>query len=269
MSTPLSVIIITKNEEQNIGECIESVRWADDIVVVDAESSDKTAEIAQSYSARVFTKAWEGFSAAKQFALEQTRHGWILWIDADERATLELSKEIQTIVEKNENNISGYRVARRAYFLGQRIKHCGWYPGYVVRLFRKEKATFSNNNVHEQVHIDGRIETLSHDLLHFTDNTLEHYFKKYNQYTSLSADELNKEGQRANLFDIVLRPFFTFIRMYFFKLGFLDGLRGFILCQLSASYVMTKYVKLWEKQQTARHKTKVVSSVNEQSKDKS
>lgn len=247
MSIPLSVIVITKNEEQNIADCLRSVEWAEEIILVDAASTDRTIEIARTFTPHVFVKEWMGFSAAKQFALDHAHHDWVLWIDADERVTPELAGEIENCVATR-NTIAGYRVARRAYFLGQWIKHCGWYPGYVVRLFRRDKAKFSDHNVHEQLIIDEPIETLSHDLLHFTDNSLEHYFLKYNRYTSLAADEMFESGKRARVIDVILRPFLVFFKMYFLKLGFLDGMRGFVLCKLSASYVLTKYAKLWEKE---------------------
>lgn len=249
MSPPLSVIVITKNEERNIADCLESVRWADEIVLVDAESTDSTVEIARKHNAKIFIRAWRGFSQAKQFALEQTTHRWILWIDADERVTPELAEEIQKCVRADREDIGGYRFARRAYFLGRWIRHCGWYPGYVVRLFKKDTVRFTDDDVHEQIEVPGRIETLHHDLLHFTDNSLEHYFNKYNSYTSLAANQMMESGKRVSIADLLLRPGFIFLKMYLLKLGFLDGMRGFILCKLSASYVFTKYAKLWEAQQ--------------------
>ncbi len=254
MNCLLSVIIITKNEERNIAACLESVAWADEIIVVDAESMDGTVELAAPFTSRIFVRAWEGFSAQKTFALAQASHEWVLWIDADERAIPELAEDIRRAVSLDDGNVSAYRFARRAYFLGKWIRHCGWYPGYVTRLFRKSRAQFSNSAVHEHLAIEGNVATLPHDLLHYTDDNLEHYFDKLNHYTSLAADELVLAKRRITMMDLLLRPFLAFLKMYFIKAGFLDGAHGFLLCRLSSSYVLAKYGKLWLKQLRLRRR---------------
>lgn len=247
MNATLSVILITKNEEQNVAECLASIRWANEIIVVDAESTDRTVEIARTFTPHVFIEPWAGFAMAKQFALDRATGEWILWIDADERVTDELAEELHAVIATNDASMNAYRIARRAFFLGKWIRHCGWYPGYVVRLFRRSAARFSDHDVHEEVLVDGSIGTLKSDMLHYTDRDLAHYFQKFNRYTSLAADRSHHDGKRASVFDIMLRPGWMFLRMYFFKLGFLDGMHGFVLSVLSASYVLTKYAKLWEK----------------------
>lgn len=245
--TPLSVIVITKNESQNIAACLESVRWADEIIVVDAESSDETVTIAQQFTQKVFVQPWHGFAAAKQFAVEQTTNEWILWLDADERVLPELATEIQEVVKSNPSH-AAFTVARRAYFLGRWIKHSGWYPGRVARLFHKQRASFNSAPVHEGLVINGTVGELRHDLLHFTDPSIYHYFEKYNRYTSLAADELHAKGKHFRPHNVLLRPIWQFIRMYFIRLGFLDGVQGLLLALFSSSYVFTKYAKLWEKE---------------------
>lgn len=245
MTRTVSVIIITKNEEQNIAQCLESVSWADEIVVIDAESTDQTVAFARRFTQHVFVEPWKGFSAAKSLALSRATSEWILWIDADERVTPELALEIQEMLRKDSGFFDGFRIARRAYFLGKWIRHCGWYPGYVLRLFRKSHARFSNSSVHESVLLEGSLGTLRNDLLHFTDNDLDHYFVKYNNYTTLAAQDLLGQGRDAGLIDLFIRPLIAFLKMYVVKLGFLDGLHGLILCKFSASYVFTKYAKLW------------------------
>jgi (heptosyl)LPS beta-1,4-glucosyltransferase len=245
--TPVSVIVITKNEEHNIEACLESVRWADDIIVVDAESRDRTAEIARRYTEKVFIKPWMGFAAAKKFAMEQTKNNWILWLDADERVLPELADEIQTLVPTNPSH-AALTVARRAYFLGRWIKHSGWYPGRVARLFHKERARFNSAAVHEGLDFEGSVGELRNDLLHYTDPNIYHYFAKYNRYTTLAANELSEKGKTGHLSDMLIRPAWLFFRMYFFRLGFLDGIQGLLLAIFSSSYVFTKYAKLREKE---------------------
>ncbi len=244
---PVSVIVITRNEERNIEACLRSVAWAGEVVVVDAESVDGTREIAERLGAKVFCRPWEGFAAAKTFAVAQTANAWILWLDADERVTEELASEIVTLVHAAPPE-SAFAVARRAYFLGRWIRHCGWYPGYVVRLFRKEKARFAAPRVHEHLTVDGPAGRLRHDLLHYTDETLYHYLKKLNRYTTLAAGDRAEQGKKFRLSDLLVRPPLTFLRMYLLRLGFLDGRHGLVLSLHSAAYVFVKYAKLWERQ---------------------
>lgn len=244
--TPISVIVITKNEAHNIEACLNSVRWADEIIVVDAESKDQTVTLAKKYTSKVFIQPWLGFAAAKSFAVEQSSHQWILWLDADERVVPELAEEIQTLL-KAEPNHAAFTIARRAYFLGRWIKHSGWYPGRVPRLFHKERAAFNSAAVHEGLEINGSIGQLKNDLLHYTDPNIYHYFSKYNRYTTLAADEASKKLKKARISDLLIRPVWQFFRMYIIRAGFLDGIQGLLLALFSSSYVFTKYAKLREK----------------------
>lgn len=248
----ISVIVITKNEARNIDACLESVRWSDDIVVVDAESADDTVERARRHTSKVHVRKWEGFSRAKQFAVEQTVHDWVLWLDADERVMPELAEEIARLDLRSSAH-SAYRVARRAYFLGRWIRHSGWYPGRVTRLFRKDKARFTDAAVHEGLVIEGNIADLSHDLLHFTDPNLYHYFEKFNRYTTLASVEAGARGKRFRMSGLIVRPAWLFVKMYVLKRGFMDGMQGLILALLSSAYVFTKYAKLWELQRNQQN----------------
>lgn len=248
----LSVILITKNEQENIRECLESVRWADEIIVVDSGSTDKTVEYTRKYTKKIFEREWQGFGATKNFALSKVKGEWVLSIDADERVTPELATEIQKVVQSRTTRFVGYSFPRKAFFLGRWIKHCGWYPGRVVRLFRRNAGTFTDSQVHESLRVAGAVGELSADLLHFTDPNLFHYFQKFNRYTSLAVDEMATRSESFSLSQLAFRPLWTFIRMYMIKLGFLDGIEGFILCVLSSCYVFTKYAKLWEAQQGPR-----------------
>lgn len=243
----ISAIVITKNEENNIEACLQSILWADEIIIVDSESMDETIALARRFTEKIFVKPWMGFAAAKQFALSQCRNDWVLWLDADERVLPELAEEIQQTVSNTPIH-AAFTVARRAYFVGRWIKHSGWYPGRVARLFDKRKANFNSAAVHEGLDIHGSIGSLRHDLLHFTDPDIYHYFTKYNRYTSLAADESYRKGKRARLSDLIIRPGWLFIKMYFVRLGFLDGVQGLMLALFSSSYVFTKYAKLWEKE---------------------
>ena len=242
----LSVIVITQNEERNIVECLQSVSWADDIVVVDAESTDRTAELARQFTHKVFITGGMGFAAAKNFALTHASNEWILWLDADERVPPALGNEIREILLSGVSSCAGYEVARRAYFLGTWMRHCGWYPGYVLRVFRKSAGEFTQSRVHERVDLRGPVGRLKNDLLHYTDETLYHYFSKFNAYTSLAARDAHDAGKRCSYYDLLARPAYVFVKMYILRRGLLDGMHGLILSLLSASYVFVKYAKLRE-----------------------
>lgn len=242
----ISAVVITKNEERNIEECLRTLRWADEIIVVDAGSTDKTVALAKKGTKKVFVRPWEGYGAAKNFATSRAKGEWILWVDADERVPEELRNEIRGIVGNSENAVSAYDIPRKAFFLGTWIRHCGWYPGRVIRLFRRSRGKFTEERVHERIQIDGRVESLQSDLLHFTDPNLFHYLEKFNRYTTLASEELTMKGQGFRLSNLLFNPPWMFLKMYVLKRGFLDGIPGLVLCVLSSCYVFTKYAKLWE-----------------------
>jgi len=246
----LSVILITCNESENIGPCLESVKWADEIVVVDGESADDTVTRASRFTDKVFIRPWLGYSENKNFALRQATGEWVFWLDADERVPESLAAEIRRTIESDPSE-TGFEVARKAFFLGRWIRHCGWYPGYVLRLFRREGARFDSRKVHEKLVVAGRIGRLASALLHYTDNSLEHYLWKFDRYTTLAASELTSRSRAAAWTGLLFRPWHTFIKMYLFRRGFLDGVPGLMLCLLSAGYVTIKYAKLWEIQRSA------------------
>jgi glycosyltransferase involved in cell wall biosynthesis len=242
----LSAIVITKNEEKNIRECLESVKWVNEIVIVDAGSKDRTVEIAKEFTRKIFNCPWDGYGAAKNYGLSQCTGDWVVSIDADERVTPELQKEILSVLSSADQKVAAMSMPRRANFLGTWIYHCGWYPGRITRVFRRSAGRFTEERVHEGLKIQGVTVSLHSDLLHFTDPDLKHYFEKFNKYTSLAAEELTERKKRFSLVKLVLNPFWVFVKMYIFRLGFLDGIPGLILCVLSANYVFTKYAKLWE-----------------------
>ena len=252
MST-LTVITLTLNEAHNIGPCLESVRWADEILVIDSGSTDGTVALARAFTSQIHAIEWKGYGAARNFALAKATGSWILWLDADERVTPELATEIRQILREDPPGIDGYGIARRAYFLGRWIRHSGWYPGRVTRLFRRGKGTFSESRVHEQLRLDGIVVATHHDLLHLTDPDLQHYLQKFNKYTTLAAQDMDAAGRKSGIADVTIRPVFQFVKMYILRRGFLDGMEGFMLAVLSAAYVFTKYAKLWELTREQHH----------------
>ncbi len=244
----LSAIVIAKNEEKNLQLCLLSMsKVIDDIVVlIDSSTTDNSFGTASSFAnVNCEVVKWQGFAKTKSYAVSKTKHDWIFWVDADEELTEELVDELFQFKSSNPQ-FDCYDVARRAFFLGKWIKHSGWYPARIKRLFNKQKVFFDTKEVHEGLIVNGPIGHLANDLNHYTDPNIEHYFEKYNIYTSLAAKDLSRRGKIASKVDILFRPVFLFLKMYIFRLGFLDGLHGFILAMFSSSYVFTKYAKLWE-----------------------
>jgi glycosyltransferase involved in cell wall biosynthesis len=239
----LSVVIITRNEEANIGRCLESVKWADEIVVVDSDSTDRTQVIATEHGARVHTLRWQGFGHAKQTGVDLATGEWILSVDADEVVSIELADEIGRIVAGG-TPCAGFYMPRKTNFLGRWILHCGWYPDPLLRLFRRSQGRFDTAVVHERVILSGEAGRLHGHLLHYSDPDLEHYLNKFNLYTTLGAREAYESGRRAGWFDVVVRPPVSFVKHYVSKQGFRDGMEGFVLSVLSAVAVLVKYVKL-------------------------
>ncbi|MFQ5452734.1 MAG: glycosyltransferase family 2 protein [Candidatus Zixiibacteriota bacterium] len=241
----VSVVIITKNEEKNITRCLDSVKWADDIIIIDSHSNDRTIEIVQKYDARIFTPEWRGYGAAKKEGVRYAVNEWILSIDADEVVTEELKSEIESVLNNN-NHYAGFYIPRKTLFLGRWIKHCGWYPDYVLRLFSKVHGDFNDAVIHEKVIVCGETKRLKNELLHYSYPNLEEYFNKFNKYTTIGAEEAYKKGTNAGWFSVIIKPPISFIKHYILKHGLLDGLEGFLVSFLSSMAVMVKYVKLRE-----------------------
>ncbi len=243
----ITALIIARDEEGNIAPCLKSLQGlaGESLVAVDDRTVDRTLELAEEAGARAFRIEWQGFGKTKNEALAKATGDWVLWIDADERMTPELADEVRSALSKG-SDASAFQVPRKAFFLGRWIRHCGWYPGYVTRLFRRGRASFSDKQVHEGLVVDGRVGRLRHPLLHYTDPDLSHYLAKLNCYTDLAARELHAKGRRPGPLDPVIRPFWFFLRSYLLRRGFLDGTEGFILSVLSGYSVMFKYLKLRE-----------------------
>jgi glycosyltransferase involved in cell wall biosynthesis len=239
----LSVVIITKDEEENIRRCLDSVRWADEIIVVDTGSTDSTKEIAEESGASVYKTQWQGFGQAKAFAVEKTSGDWVLSVDADEEITVQLAKEIREAIE-TEDGTAGFIIPRKTNFLGRWINHSRWSPDYVLRLFRRRKGRFSSSLVHEEILVEGRTARLRNHILHRSYPNAGTYFDKLERYSTLGAEEMYKKGKKSSALDKLLKPAAAFYRHYIFGAGFLDGLEGFLIAILSAYGVITKYRKL-------------------------
>jgi glycosyltransferase involved in cell wall biosynthesis len=242
----LSVAIIAGNEEKKIGDCLESVKWADEIIVVDSESSDRTVEIAKRYTDKVFIRKWKGYAPQKQFAIDQATCDWILSLDADERVSPELKDEILKILE-SETEFDGFYIPRRNFFLGKWIKSCGWYPNYQLRLFKKGKAKVTQRKVHEGFVVDGKVGYLRGDIIHLTHMTLKETFAKINEYSSLSAEEKSKRKKVKGI-DLILHPLSAFLSHYVLKGGFRDGVYGLMVSLNHAMTNLQTYMKIWELQ---------------------
>lgn len=239
-------MIITKNEESNIQGCLASIDWAAERIVVDAESSDRTAELARAAGARVIVRPWPGFGAQKNYAVEQATSEWILIVDADERIPPSLQGEILTRVGawKPEDPVA-YEIPRRNYFYGAWVRHAGVYPDYQIRLFRRGHARYNDVPVHENLLVQGAIGQLVHPMDHFTERRIRDHFRKFGLYTTLAAQEKGRTVRMVGAHDLIVRPLIVFMKTYFLKQGFRDGVRGLIVCVFAGMYTFVKYAKLW------------------------
>src|SRR5215467_10342255 len=251
MADTLSIAIVTLNEEANLPRTLASVRWADEIVVVDSGSTDRTCEIAREYGARVVVESWRGYTAQKNYALELCAKDWILSLDADEEASPELVEEIRAVLAGDMlagGYFDGYSMPRRNLFLGRWMKHGGFYPDPKLRLFRRGKAYSTGRDPHDRFEMrNGEpVGGFKGALIHHTYPTLNLYLEHMNRYSSVWNRVPEAVPQNFSINAIVLRPLFTFIYNYFFRLGFLDGREGLLLHMYHAGYVSWKYAKGWE-----------------------
>ncbi|HEY3038407.1 MAG TPA: glycosyltransferase family 2 protein [Pyrinomonadaceae bacterium] len=254
----ISATIITFNEEANIRDACESVAWADEIVVVDSASTDKTSEIAEGCGARVIVKDWPGFSEQKQFATDQASHEWIFSLDADERVSAELKRSIAELRKLPAAQLAdGYRIPRRSYYQARWIKGGGWYPDWQLRLFRKSRGHWEPRHIHESVKMDasGRVERLSGDILHYGVRDSAHHHRMIGErYAPLAAQQMFEEGRRTSQLKIATAAPAAFFRSYFLKGGFRDGLAGISIASFAAHHAFLKNLMLWEKQKAERRK---------------
>jgi glycosyltransferase involved in cell wall biosynthesis len=242
----LTVTVITRNESANIDAALASVAWADEIVVVDSESTDDTAAIARRHTDRVEARAWAGYSAQKNYAASRASHDWILSLDADERVTPELAAEIVSILA-TEPPHRGYRVPRISHYLGRWIRGTDWYPDYQLRLYDRRAGEWNGRRVHESVELkDSAPGRLARDLEHYPYRDIGHHLATIDRYTTLAAEQMGAEGRTPSLAGVALHPPLAFLRNYILRGGFRNGGAGFIVSVLNSYYVFLKLAKAWE-----------------------
>jgi glycosyltransferase involved in cell wall biosynthesis len=242
---PVSVVIVTKDEEHNIEDALKSVSDAEEIIVIDSFSTDRTVEICRKYTDKVYQQEWQGFARQKQAAVDHAKGEWVMILDSDERVTPELKAEIMESIA--DTKLNGFYVPRENYFIGKWIRHSGWWPDHTLRLFRKDRGRLEAREVHEKVIIEGQAGYLKNPLKHYTYRSVSDFLERSKRYSDLAAREIRKKSGRAGPFSLTVRPLATFIKMYILRLGVLDGTRGIMLALLYSHYTFLKYVKTWKK----------------------
>ena len=248
----ISAVIIAFNEEENIEAALKSVAWADEILVVDSESTDRTRLIAESSNAKVLTKKWQGFSKQKQFAVDNAAHDWILSLDADERVSDLLKKEILELKNQSEHSlVSGYRIPRLTFYMNRWIRHGGWYPDWQLRFFNRSKGKWKDVLIHESVQMQENchIEKLSGDILHYSIPDASYHNRMIaTRYAPLAAEQMFISGRKTSPPKIFTAGLTAFLQTYVLKLGFFDGLAGFCIARFAAHHAFLKHLLLWEMQ---------------------
>ncbi|MGE5860121.1 MAG: glycosyltransferase family 2 protein [Ignavibacteria bacterium] len=244
----ISIIVITKDEEDSITDCLKSVDWADEIILVDSGSRDQTVELAQKFTSKIFVKAWEGFFAQKKYALSLTSNEWILNIDADERVSEPLMNEIFTLEFSSSD---GFYIPRENYFMNKKITTCGWNKDNQLRLFKKSKTKLTDKLVHEGFVVDGKVNYLKNPLIHYTFKTISGTLSKINYYSTLRALEIFKGKGKINTFTIISHSFSAFFRFFFSLKGYKDGIYGFLISMFNSFTTMLVYSKTWELQKNS------------------
>ncbi len=246
----LSVVIVTQNEQDRIGPCLASVAWADEIIVVDAFSTDKTVELCRAYTDRIFSRHWDGFIPQKNYGLSLATKDWILSLDADEQVSEHLQAEIRNAIASGNPDCAAYSMPRKTWYLGRWMLHSGWYPDRKVRLVRNGTGTWGGLEPHDSLRVNGKVCALHGDILHYSFRSLSHHLRKLDYFTDAAAGELIRTGRTAAWSDMLLHPAGMFVKMYIMKRGFLDGVQGFVAAGVSAFHVFMKYAKAWERRRT-------------------
>jgi glycosyltransferase involved in cell wall biosynthesis len=252
---PLSVAIITKNEAGNLSDCLKSVAFAEQIVVVDSGSKDDTVRIASDFGCEVLVQPWRGFGPQKQFAIDHCRNSWILILDADERIPRDTAQAMKTLILSPSTMAAGFSFPRKNFFQGKWIRHAGWWPDRVVRLFRKNMGRMTQVKVHESVEVDGLVEALVYPIEHLTEGRLSQILQKIDLYSTLGAEEAFVEGKTASMWSAAFRAKLTFLQNYILRLGCLDGSQGLTLAITDAVNKFFKYAKLAEMSRQLRKKS--------------
>ncbi len=242
---PISVYVLTYNNRRTIEGCLKRLDWAEELVVVDSLSTDGTYEICQRYTDKVYQREWKGHRDQYQYAADLTTRDWIMFVDADEEVSPELTEEIRRELDGGINRFDGYLVYRRTYYLGRWIRYGGWYPDCEIRLYRRDKGRWEGG-LHAKVVVDGKVGSLKNQYLHYTYRDIADQIQTIDKYSRIAAEDLAEGGEKFSLFKVLFHPPFRFIKEYLFKLGFRDGLPGLIIIVSTMFYVFMKYAKLWE-----------------------
>ena len=250
VSVPLSIALITKNEEKNINVCLQSVDFAQQIVIVDSGSTDKTLAIAEEFGCDIYREDWHGFGAQKQLAIDRCTQPWILVLDADERIPPETAADIKSIVTAPDAAAAGFTFPRKNYFQGRWIKHAGWWPDRILRLFKKGTGGMTKAAVHEAVEVQGKIKNLDTPIEHYTESDLSNILLKIDRYSTLGANEAFAAGKHSTPQGAFFRAFFTFAQDYFLRGGLLDGKQGLTLAVTDSINKYFKYAKLSQLEKT-------------------
>jgi len=248
----ISILVPTFNEEKNIRDCLESVKWADEIVIVDSYSYDNTVKIAREYTDKILQHEYINSASQKNWAIPQLSNEWIMIVDSDERVTPELKEEILKVLTDG-TSYNGFYIYRKNHFLAKEIKHCGWNKDKCLRLFRKGMGKYQEREVHADIILEGKVGYLKNKLIHYTFDSFAQYIKKWDRYTSWASIDRGKKTKRVRWYYLTLRPLWRFIKQYILKLGFLDGKEGYIICKLAAMSVFMKYAKLLERKNSENH----------------
>jgi glycosyltransferase involved in cell wall biosynthesis len=241
----LTTITLTQNSSRTIEKCLESIKWCKNIVIIDSNSTDNTLQICKKYTDKIYQHSFENYGEQLNWALAQINNEWVLVVDSDEEVSEKLRDEIIRISDlRFRVSEDGYYIPRKTNFLGKWIYHSGWYPDYVLRLFKKEGTKYKKRKLGSSPVIEGKKGYLKNEFLHYPYANLKHYLEKSKRYALLSAEQMKEEGRRSTIFGILFKPTFKFIKDYFFRRGFLDGKQGVIICTLSARYVFMRYVTL-------------------------
>jgi glycosyltransferase involved in cell wall biosynthesis len=242
----VSVVLITKNEEKIIARCLESIRWADEIIVVDSGSADDTVPIAKRFGAKVILKKWEGYAKQKNFGMSKAKSRWILSLDADEIITAELNEEILSAVHGKNGDYDGFYIPRRTYFYGRLLKHGNIYPDYQLRLFRKGAGKYEETEIHERLVLKGEAGRMKNPMLHYSKDSIKAHVEVMNSYTTLEVKRAIKIGYMPTGYSVLIKPMLYFMKHYIFRAGFLDGFAGLVYYTINSMYIFTREIKIME-----------------------
>jgi len=250
---PVSVYVLTYNNRRTIERCLESLHWAEELVIVDSFSTDGTYELCQQYTDKAYRQEWKGHRDQYQFAANLTTKDWIMFVDADEEVPPELAEEIRIELNGKPSALDGFFVYRRTYYLGKWIRYGGWYPDGEIRLYQRDKGKWEGG-LHAKVVVTGKVGTFKNPYLHYTYRDISDQIRTIDKYSQIAAEDLVREGKKFSLFKLLFHPPFRFVKEYLFKSGFRDGLPGLIIIASTMYYVFIKYAKLWELEHTREKK---------------